>query len=96
MSLGLPLLLSLAVQFLLWFNLAFPYNSFFENFHRNYYFAFSLAGFLAASISLMFYRILAFKRVSKKTFIVASFLQFLCLLSCAVLFVSSLTGWLVI
>jgi len=96
LSLILPLLFSLAVQFLLWFNLLFPYNFLFENFNRVYYFALSLSGFLAACISLLFYRMLMFEQVNKAAFIVTSILQFFCLLSCAFFFVSSLAGWLVL
>jgi hypothetical protein len=93
MPLILPLSISLAVQFMLWLNLLMPYNPLFEGFNRNYYFAFSLSGFFAACISLMFYRMLIFERVNKKAFAIASILQFLCLVSCAFFFVSSLTGW---
>ncbi|MCL2100887.1 MAG: hypothetical protein FWH22_04160 [Fibromonadales bacterium] len=95
-SLILPLLFSIAAQFLLWFNLLFPYNPFFENFNRSIYLAFSLCGFFIACISLVFYRLLIFEQISKKAFIIASILQFLCLLSCAFFFVSSLTGWLLV
>ena len=94
LSLILPLLLSLAVQFLLWFNLLLPYNPLFENFNRNSYFAFSLSGLFAACISLMFYRMLVYKQINKTAFNITSFLQFLCRLSCAFFFASSLTGWL--
>ena len=94
LSLILPLSLSLAVQFLLWFNLLFPFNPLFENFNRSLYLAFSLSGFFAACISILFYRILLLEKVSKAAFIIFSVLQFLCILSCAFFFMSSLTGWL--
>jgi hypothetical protein len=96
LSLILPLFLSLTVQLLLWFNLLLPYNSLFENFNRNYYLAFSLPGFFAASISLVFYRMLSFEGMDRKILIIASILQFLCLLGCIYFFLSSLTGWLVV
>ncbi len=91
-----PLLFSLSIQFLLWFNLLFPYNPLFENFNRNYYLAFSISGFFIACISLVFYRLLALGEVSKMVSIIAAVLQLLCVLSCAFFFVSSLTGWLVL
>jgi hypothetical protein len=96
MSLILPLLLSLAVQFLLWFNLLFPYNPLFENFNRIYYLSFSSSGFFGACISLVFYRMLVFEKVEKIPFIVTSILQFLCLLSCAFFFFSALNGRLLV
>jgi Na+/glutamate symporter len=89
----LPLLISLAVQFMLWLNLLFPYNFLFEGFNRNYYFVFSLSGFFAACISLVYYRLLAFERMNKTAYNVASFLQFLCLFSCVFFFIASLRGW---
>ena len=95
-ALMLPLFFSLTVQFLLWFNLLFPYNFLFENFNRSFYLAISLSGFFGACISLVFYRLLIFERIGKIAFIATSILQFLCLLSCAFFFVSSLTGWLLI
>jgi hypothetical protein len=92
----LPLFLSLVVQFLLWFNLLFPYNFLFENFNRNLYLAFSLSGFLGACISIVFYKMIAFEEVNKIVIIIASVLQILCLSGCIYFFLSSLTGWLVI
>ncbi|MDR3001175.1 MAG: hypothetical protein LBU89_07920 [Fibromonadaceae bacterium] len=86
----------MAVQFLLWLNLLFPYNPFFENFNRSVYIGFSFSGFLVACISLVFYRMLIFKQVNRKTFVVASILQFFSLLSCALFFASSLSGWLLV
>ncbi|MDR2731679.1 MAG: hypothetical protein LBB36_00495 [Fibromonadaceae bacterium] len=93
-SLLLPLSLSLAVQFLLWFNLLFPYNPLFENINRNFCLVFSLSGFFAACISLAFYRILVFEEVNKAALIIASVLQVLCLPSCIFFAISSLSGWL--
>jgi len=90
-----PLSFSLSIQFLLWFNLLFPYNFLFENLDRNSYLVFSITGFFIACISLVFYRILAFEKESKMLFIIAAVLQFLSLLSCIFFAFSSLTGWLV-
>jgi hypothetical protein len=92
----LPLSLSLAVQFLLWFNLLFPYNFLFENFNRSLYLAFSLSGFLGACISIVFYKIIAFENENKIAIIVAIVSQCLCILSCTFFFLSSLTGWLLV
>ncbi len=91
----IPLSFSITVQFLLWLNLLFPYNVFFENFNRNYYMAFSLSGLFAASISVLFYRLI-YENANKMFFLIASIFQFLCILSCAFFFVSSLAGWLVL
>ena len=91
-----PLSFSLSIQFLLWFNLLFPYNSLFENLNRNSYLVFSITGFFIACISIVFYRILALERESKKLFIIAAVLQILSLLSCVFFAFSSLTGWLVL
>jgi len=89
-----PLFFSLTVQFLLWFNLLFPYNTLFENFNRVSYLSFSISGFFVACISLVFYRILVFKDVNKTVFAIAAILQFLSLLSCVFFAFWSLTGWL--
>jgi len=94
MPLIFPLSFSLAVQFLLWFNLLFPYNLLFEGFNRALYLIFSASGFFAASISLVFYRMLAVDEIHRIFFIVAVVLQFFSLFSCAFFFASSLTGWL--
>jgi len=91
-----PLCFTLTAQFLLWFNLLFPYNLLFEGFNRIAYLTFSSSGFLIASISLVFYRMLALAEVNKVIFIVSSVLQFLSLLSCVFFFMSALTGWLVL
>jgi len=90
-----PLSFSLSIQFLLWFNLLFPYNFLFENLNRNYYSILSASGFLIACISIVFYRLLVFGKTNKMVLIIAAILQFLCVLSCAFFFTSSLTGWLV-
>jgi len=93
----IPLLLSLIVQFLLWFNLLLPYNSLFENFDRSLYFAFSLSGFFGACISVVFYRLTVLVEAEKKiVFFAAIAFQVFCVLSCLFFFLSSLTGWLVI
>jgi hypothetical protein len=94
LSLVIPLVFSFFVQFLLWFNLLFPYNVLFENFNRILYMVFSISGFFAASISIVFCRIIAFNNVNKKALIMAIIFQFLCFISCAFFFVSGLTGWL--
>jgi hypothetical protein len=89
------LFLSFAVQLLLWFNLLFPYNTLFEGFNRNLYLAFSLSGLFVACISIVFYRMLVFDKMSKKNFVIGSVLQLLCVLSCLFFVISSLTGWLI-
>jgi hypothetical protein len=95
-SLTIPLTITLAVQFMLWFNLLFPYNSLFDNFNRTHYLIISSSGFFIACISLVFYRLLVFEKISKLPFIIASIVQFFSLLSSALFFVSSLSGWIVI
>jgi len=90
----IPLLFSLVVQFLLWFNLLFPYNFLFEHFNRNLYLTFSLSGLFAACVSIVFFKILELEEMNKIIVIAASIFQILCLLSCACFFLSSLTGWL--
>jgi hypothetical protein len=92
----IPLALSLLVQFLLWFNLLFPYNSLFENFNRSLYLAFSLSGFLGACISIVFYKVIALEYVNKTLIIAASVFHGVCILSCLFFFLSSLTGRLLI
>jgi|GEM_PF-2516839 len=94
MPLIFPLLLSLAIQFLLWFNLLFPYNLLFEGFNRTLYMIFSASGFFAASISLIFYRMLVLEPIHRRFFIIAVLLQFFSLFSCTFFFASSVTGWL--
>jgi hypothetical protein len=94
LSIIFPLSLSLAVQFLLWFNLLFPYNTLFEGFNRSLYLAFSLPGLFAACISVLFYRII-FEKENKKIITIAGIVQLLCILTCAFFAVSSLTGWLI-
>jgi len=95
MPLIFPLSFTIAVQFLLWFNLLFPYNLLFEGFNRNLYLIFSSSGFFIACISLVFYRMLAVDSVNKIFFIVAVVLQFLSIFSCVFFFMSALTGQLV-
>jgi len=92
----IPLLLSLVVQFLLWFNLLLPYNSLFENFDRSLFFAFSISGFFGACISVVFYKIIALEAEKKIIFTAAIIFQVWCVLSCLFFFLSSLTGWLVV
>jgi len=92
----IPLSFSLLVQFLLWFNLLFPYNFLFENFDRSLYLAFSLSGFFEACISIVFFKIMELEEMNKIVVIAASIFQVLCILSCAFFFLSSLTGWLLI
>jgi hypothetical protein len=92
----IPLLLSLAIQFLLWFNLLLPYNSLFDNFNRTNYLIFSSSGFFVACLSLVFYRVLIFDKISKTAFTIASIAQILSFFSCALFFASSLGGWIVI
>jgi hypothetical protein len=95
-ALMIPLSFSLMVQFLLWFNLLFPYNFLFENFNRSLYLAFSLSGFLGACISIVFYKIIvmALEEMNKTIIIAASIFQGFCVLSCLFFFLSSLSGWL--
>jgi hypothetical protein len=95
-ALIIPLTITLAAQFLLWFNLLLPHNSLFDNFNRTHYLIISSSGFFIACISLVFYRLLVFEKISKVPFIIASIFQFFSLISCAVFFVSSLSGWIVI
>jgi hypothetical protein len=90
----IPLLFSIAIQFLLWFNLLFPYNSLFENFNRANYLIISTTGFFIACISLVFYRVLVFEKINKTVFIIASIVQFLSFFGCAFFFVWALSGWL--
>jgi len=90
----IPLFFSLVVQFLLWFNLLFPYNFIFQNFSRSLYLAFSLSGLLAACISIVFYKMTALETDYKIIFLAAIIFQGLCILSCAFFFLSSLSGWL--
>jgi len=90
----IPLSFSLVVQFLLWFNLLFPYNFLFENFDRSLYLAFSLSGFFGACISIVFFKIMELEEMDKIVVIVATIFQVLCILSCLFFFLSSLTGWL--
>jgi len=87
--------LAVAVQFLLWFNLLFPYNTLTEGFDRKLFFIFSLAGILIAGISIIFYRVLSLNKMSKTVFIVftiSSVFQILCIFSCMFFMISSLTG----
>jgi len=90
----IPLFFSLLVQFLLWFNLLFPYNFIFKNFDRTLYLAFSLSGFFAACISIVFFKVIALERENKIIIIAAIVFKVLCLLSCLFFFLSSLSGWL--
>jgi len=90
----IPLFFSLLVQFLLWFNLLFPYNFLFENFNRSLYLAFSLSGLFGACISIMFFKLVAFQTINKIIVISAMFFHVLCALSCAFFFLSSVSGWL--
>ncbi|MCL2207716.1 MAG: hypothetical protein FWB90_06430 [Fibromonadales bacterium] len=90
-----PLCFTLAAQFLLWFNLLFPYNLLFEGFNRTSYMIFSVSAFFVACISLVFYRMLAFENLNKTFFTVAVILQFLSLFSSVFFFASALTGLLV-
>jgi len=86
--------LSLVAQFLLWFNLLFPYNTLTEGFNRNLYLIFSLAGIFIAGMSLVFYWVLLFDRMNKKAFVIGSVFQLLCAFSSIFFMISSLTGWL--
>jgi hypothetical protein len=90
----IPLFYSIVVQFLLWFNLLFPYNFLFDNFDRSLYLAFSLSGLFGAGISIVFFRLLALEEVKKALIIAAITFQVFCFLSCVYFFLSSLTGWL--
>jgi len=89
------LCLALAVQFLLWFNLLFPFNTLTEGFNRNLFFIFSLSGIFIAGLSILFYKLLLFDKKNKKAFIIGSVFQLLCIFSCIFFLLSSLTGWLV-
>jgi len=86
------LCLAVVVQFLLWFNLLFPYNTLTEGFDRKLYFIFSLAGIFIAGISIAFYRVLLFDKVNKKVFLISNIFQILCIFSCVYFMLSSLTG----
>jgi len=90
----IPLFYSILVQFLLWFNLLLPYNFLFENFDRSLYLAFSLSGLFGACISIVFFRLVALEEVKKIVIMAAIVFQVLCVLSCAVFFLSTLSGWL--
>jgi len=90
----LTLSLSFVAQFLLWFNLLFPYNMFFEGFNRSLYLVFSLSDIFVACISIVFYRMLLLDKMDGKILLIASIFQFLCILSCVFFAFSSLTGWL--
>jgi len=92
----IPLSYSLLVQFLLWFNILFPYNFLFENFDRSLYLTFSLSGLFCACISILFFKLIALEEVNKAIIIAAIVFQVLCVLSCVYFFLSSLTGWLLI
>jgi hypothetical protein len=94
MPIVLTLCFSVTAQFLLWFNLLFPYNSLFENFNRSFFLGFSLSGFFAAFISLAFYRVLVFKKISSIFIVAASVFQVLCIFSSIYFIIASLTGWL--
>jgi len=91
----LPLFFSVLVQFLLWFNILFPYNPLFENFDRSLYFAFSLSGFFGACIAIVFFKLLAIDGMNKAVVIAVISFHVFCILSCLYFFLSSLTGWLV-
>jgi len=88
------LCLSLAVQFLLWFNFLFPYNTLTEGFNRNLYLIFSASGLFIACISIVFYRLLLFDKMNKKAFIIATGFQIFCILSCVYFAISGLSGQL--
>ncbi|GBU24663.1 hypothetical protein R83H12_01297 [Fibrobacteria bacterium R8-3-H12] len=90
----IPLSFSFVVQFLLWFNVLFPYNFLFDNFDRNLYLAFSLSGLFGAGISIVFFKLIALEETNKAIIIAAIIFQVLCFLSCLFFFLSSLTGWL--
>jgi len=90
----IPLFYSVLVQFLLWFNLLFPYNFLFENFDRRLYLAFSLSGLFGACISVVFFKLVALEEVKKIVIMAAIFFQVLCVISCAFFFLSTLSGWL--
>jgi len=85
---------SLAVQFLLWFNLLFPYNTLTEGFNRKLYLIFSVSGFFIACISFVFFRVLLFDKMSRKAFVIGSVFLILCILSCVYFAISGLTGQL--
>jgi len=87
--------LAVAVQFLLWFNLLFPYNTLTEGFDRKLFFIFSLAGIFIAGVSIIFYKVLSLDKMSRRDFIiftVSTIFQILCVFSCVFFMISSLTG----
>ncbi|MCL1967515.1 MAG: hypothetical protein FWF67_06500 [Fibromonadales bacterium] len=86
--------LALVIQFLLWFNLLVPFNTLTEGFNRNLFFIFSLSGVFISGISIVFYWVLLFDKMSKIAFIIGSVFQLLCIFSCIFFVISSLTGWL--